>query len=407
MCSSLHTTHHAPRTMSQPLPLHGLRVLEFTHAVLGPTCGMLLADFGAEVIKIEPSPNGDPTRRLRGFGMGFAPYLFRNRKSIAINLKSDAGQEVVGKLLDSADILIENFGPGTMDRLGLGYNALAKKYPRLIYCALKGFLPGPYEKRMALDEVVQMMSGLAYMTGPPGQPLRAGASVIDMMTGIYGAVGILLALRDREQTGEGQLVKSALFETAASVMGQHMAYSAVSGVEVPPMPARVSAWGIYHQFRVKNNELMFIGVTSDKQWARFCEQFERPDLFADGRIATNNGRVAEQSWLLSDLRDMFIEMDKADVIARCERANLPFSPIARPEDLFSDPQLLEGGSLLNTLLPNGEQTQLPRLPVLVGDHEFGIRTQPPAIGQDTNQLLQSLGYSTEEIEAWRSAEFIR
>ena len=393
--------------MTQSLPLAGLRVLEFTHAVLGPTCGMMLADFGAEVIKIEPAPHGDPTRRLRGFGMGFAPYLFRNRKSIALNLKTEEGQEVVGRLLDSADILVENFGPGTMERLGLGYGALAERYPQLIYCSLKGFLPGPYEKRMALDEVVQMMSGLAYMTGPPGQPLRAGASVIDMMTGMYGAVGVLLALRDREATGNGQLVKSALFETAASLMGQHMAYGAMAGIEVPPMPARVSAWGIYHQFRVKNDELMFIGVTSDKQWGRFCAEFERADLFADDRIATNNGRVEAQPWLLPDLRQMLAQMDKSDVIARCERANLPFSPIARPEDLFIDPQLVEGGSLLDVDLPNGEQTQLPRLPVLVGEHNFGIRSQAPAIGQDTESLLASLGYSAEQIEAWRSAEIVR
>lgn len=392
---------------SQPLPLAGLTVLEFTHAVLGPTCGMLLADFGADVIKVEPAPDGDPTRRLRGFGMGFAPYLFRNRKSIALNLKTEVGQEIVGRLLDSADILIENYAPGTMERLGLGYEALAEKYPRLIYCSLKGFLPGPYEKRMALDEVVQMMSGLAYMTGPPGQPLRAGASVIDMMTGVYGAVGVLLALREREQTGKGQLVKSALFETAASLMGQHMAYGAVAGIEVPPMPARVSAWGIYHQFKVKHDEIVFIGLTSDKQWVRFCTEFERPDLLADKRIATNNGRVDAQESLLPTLRQMLAGMEKADVIARCERANLPFAPIARPEDLFDDPQLNAGGTLLDVLLPSGEQTRLPRLPVLVGEHDFGIRSQAPEIGNDTDQILSDLGYTPDEIARWRDEQFIR
>jgi crotonobetainyl-CoA:carnitine CoA-transferase CaiB-like acyl-CoA transferase len=383
---------------TQSLPLHGLKVLEFTHAVLGPTCGMLLADFGAEVIKIEPAPDGDPTRRLRGFGMGFAPYLFRNRKCVTIDLKSELGKEAVDRLLKSADILVENFGPGTIDRLGFGYDALAERYPRLIYCSLKGFLPGPYEKRIALDEIVQMMSGLAYMTGPPGQPLRAGASVIDMMTGVYGAVGILLALRDREQTGKGQLVRSALFETAASLMGQHMAYSAVSQTEVPPMPARISAWGIYHQFQVANGEIVFVGVTSDKQWARFCTVFGRDDLFQDQRLATNNGRVLEQSWLLPQLRMMFVTMEKAAVIALCEKAGLPFSPVARPEDLFDDPQLNLGNSLLKTLLPDGRETKLPRLPVRVGAHDFGMRSQVPPVGHDNQAVLGELGFTAQEIE---------
>lgn len=382
---------------TQPLPLHGLKVLEFTHAVLGPTCGMLLADFGAEVIKIEPAPDGDPTRRLRGFGMGFAPYLFRNRKSVTIDLKSELGKEAVHRLLESADILIENFGPGTIDRLGFGYDALAERYPRLIYCSLKGFLPGPYEKRIALDEIVQMMSGLAYMTGPPGQPLRAGASVIDMMTGVYGAVGVLLALRDRDQTGKGQLVRSALFETAASLMGQHMAYSAVSQTQVPPMPARVSAWGIYHQFKVANEEIVFIGVTSDKQWGRFCAAFGRNDLLQDERLATNNGRVMEQKWLLPLLREMLGAMEKETVISLCEEAKLPFSPVAQPEDLFNDPQLNLGNSLLETRLPDGRETKLPRLPVRVGEHDFGIRAQTPTVGQDNQALLTELGFTQEEI----------
>ncbi len=382
---------------NQPLPLAGLKVLEFTHAVLGPTCGLLLADFGAEVIKIEPAPDGDPTRRLRGFGMGFAPYLFRNRKSVTIDLKSELGKVAVERLLESADILIENFGPGTMDRLGFGYDALAERYPQLIYCSLKGFLPGPYEKRIALDEIVQMMSGLAYMTGPPGQPLRAGASVIDMMTGIYGAVGILLALRDRDQSGHGQLVRSALFETAASLMGQHMAYSAVSQTEVPPMPARISAWGIYHQFQVANGEIVFVGVTSDKQWKRFCTVFERADLLQDQRLATNNGRVSEQSWLLPQLRMMFGAMQKEWVIALCEQAGLPFSPVAQPEDLFDDPQLNLGNSLLQTLLPDGRETKLPRLPVRVGEHDFGMREQVPTVGKDNHTILSELGFTPQEI----------
>ena len=317
--------------MQNKLPLEGIRILEFTHAVLGPSTGMYLADFGAEVIKIEPAPHGDPTRRLQGFGMGFSPFTNRNKKSLAVNLKTEEGKAVVHKLLATADVLIENFGPGTIDRLGFGYDALKEAYPQLIYCTLKGFMPGPYEKRMALDEVVQMMSGLAYMTGRPGDPLRAGASVVDIMTGMNGVIGVLLALMQREGSGNGQLVKSTLYETAVFLVGQHMAYAAVSGQTVPPMPARVSAWGIYHQFNVANNERVFIGVTSDKQWERFCAAFAREDWLEDDRIATNNGRVEQQVWLLPAIQELVGEMSKDEVLARCEEANLPFSPIARPE----------------------------------------------------------------------------
>jgi len=393
--------------MPNTLPLEGIRVLEFTHAVLGPSTGMYLADFGAEVIKVEPAPHGDPTRRLKGFGMGFSPYTNRNKKSIAVNLKTEEGKEVVHRLLETAVVLIENFGPGTMERLGFGYDDLKERYPGLIYCTLKGFMPGPYEKRMALDEVVQMMSGLAYMTGRPGDPLRAGASVVDIMTGMNGVIGILLALRDREQTGQGELVKSTLFETAVFLMGQHMAYAAMSGKPVPPMPARVSAWGIYHQFDVAGEERVFIGVTSDKQWERFCTVFEQVDWFEDDRIATNNGRVEQQPWLLPAIQEMVKPLAKEDVLARCEQANLPFSPISRPEDMFTDRQLNEGGSLVETMLPNGTQTKLPKVPIRLGDDSFDIRSDPVEIGEQTIELLTELGYSTKEIQQLEMEEVVR
>ncbi len=378
------------------LPLKNIRVLEFSHAVLGPTCGMLLADFGAEVIKVEPA-SGDPTRRLKGFGMGYFPYLNRNKKSLAVDLKQDAGKEIIHKLLPATDVVIENFAPGTMSRLGFGLEQLERHYPKLIYCSLKGFLPGPYQNRAALDEVVQMMSGLAYMTGRPGDPLRAGASVIDMATGIYGAVGILLALRDREKSGKGGWLSSALFETAAFIMGHHMAYSAASGEDVPPMPARVSAWGIYHQFDTADNQRVFIGVTSDQQWERFCREFAREDWLADERLAANNGRIEQADWFLPQLRAFLLGKSKAEILAKCEAANLPFSPIARPEDLFEDPHLNAAGSLLPTVFPDGTKTKLPRQPVLLSNYQGGIHTHPPKIGAHTRQILSDLRYTQSEI----------
>jgi len=381
------------------LPLAGVRVLEFSQAVLGPTAGLVLADLGAEVIRVEPAPKGDPTRTLRGFGMGYYPYFNRNKKSAVLDVKDPRGRAAAERLLEGADALIENFAPGTMDRLGLGFEALHARFPGLVYCSLKGFLPGPYEQRMALDEVVQIMSGLAYMTGPEGRPLRAGASVIDIMTGVYGAMGVLLALRERDLGGQGRLVKSALFETAAFIMGHHMAYALASGAPVPPMPERVSAWAVYNQFHTSDDHIVFIGVTSDKQWARFCEAFERPDLASDERLASNNARIAERDWLLPDLTAMVRALTQEEVVRRCEAARLPFSPLARPEDLFTDPQLTAGGSLLDTTFPDGTHGLLPALPLMFEGGRWGKRSDPPRLGQHTAELLRAAGYDQAEIDA--------
>lgn len=388
------------------LPLSGVTVIEFSQAVLGPAAGLVLADMGADVVRIEPAPAGDPTRKLRGFGMGYYPFFNRNKKSVVLNVKDPRGFEAVERLLGRTDVLIENFAPGTMDRLQLGHDALSQRYPRLVYCSLKGFLPGPYEGRTALDEVVQIMSGLAYMTGPEGRPLRAGASVVDIMTGVYGAMGVILALRERDRTGEGTLVQSALFETAAFIMGHHMAYAAASGEPVPPMPERVSAWAVYQQFKTTEGAVVFIGVTSDKQWARFCEAFERADLAVDARLRSNNDRIAERDWLLPELERMVGAMPLSEVVARCDSAGLPFSPLARPEDLFEDPQLDQGGSLLDTVFPDGRTARLPALPVVFGSGRWGKRRDPPALGQHTAQVLGEVGYGEEELEALAAAGVI-
>lgn len=399
--------HIEGRRGNEDLPLRGIRVLEFTHAVLGPTTGMILADLGAEVLKIEPTPHGDPTRKLKGFGMGYFPYLNRNKKSVVVNLKTAEGQEIVHKLLGTGDVVIENFGPGTMERLGLGYKELETVYTQLIYCSLKGFMPGPYEQRTALDEVVQMMSGLAYMTGPPGQPLRAGASLIDMSTGMYGAMGVLLALQERQKHGRGQLVKSALFETAAFFMGHHMAYAVASEQTVPPMPARVSAWAIYHQFETADEQLVFVGVTSDKQWRRFCEVFGCDEWLPDERLATNNGRIDQREWLLPELSRLFGGLTRDEILTLCEQAQVSFAPIARPEDLFEDPQLNEGQSLLATTFPDGKQTKLPKLPLQIGSYQWELRHNPPQIGEHTAEVLRQLGYEDEQIAALQQQEIVK
>lgn len=387
------------------LPLVGIKVLEFTHAVMGPAAGVILADLGAKVIHVEP-PEGDSTRRLKGFGIGYFPFFNRNKQSIAIDIKSEPGREIVLKMVEETDVLIENFGPGTMDRLGYSYETLSRINPRLIYCSLKGFLPGPYEKRTAMDEVVQMMGGLAYMTGPPGQPLRAGTSIIDVMGGTFGALGVIIALYDRNKTGKGSLVKSALFETTAFTMGQHMAYAALTGGPVPPMPARVSAWSIYRLFSTCDGEQVFIGIVSEKHWRQFCSEFNRQDLLDDERLNTNNDRIRERERLLPEVEKMIATCTKDEVIERCERAGIPFAPIGKPEDLFEDVQLNQGGSLVETTLQTGIRAKMPKLPIRLEGHDFGLKTDPPATGAQSREVLRSMGYNGEEIDKLIAAKVI-
>ncbi len=392
---------------NRPLPLEGIRVLAFTHAVMGPSAAMILADLGAEVLHIEP-PGGDTTRNLKGFGIGYYPYFTRNQKSLAVDLKAPQGREIIHRLVGGADILLENFGPGTMERLGYDYDSLAQMNPRLIYCSLKGFMPGPYENRVAMDEVVQMMGGLAFMTGPPGEPTRAGTSIIDITGGMFAAIGAILALYDRERTGKGTFVKSALFETTVFLMGQHMAYAALTGEPVPPMPARVSAWSVYKLFDTRDGEKVFIGIISEKHWQRFCEAFGRRDWLADERLKTNNARIGERDWFLPEVEKMIRRHTKQEVIDICDKAGICFAPIARPEDLFEDPQLNQGAfGLIETLFPGGATAKMPRLPLQMGTYGFGKRCDPPAkIGKDTGEILKSCGYTEEEIKALAEKKII-
>ncbi len=387
------------------LPLEGLTVLEFTHTVMGPTCGVVLADLGADVIRVEPAPDGDRTRRLHGFATGFFSYFNRNKRCICIDLKHQGGVAVARDLLARADVLIENYGPGTMERLGLGWEQARAVNPRLIYCALKGFLPGPYEHRPALDEVVQFMTGLAYMTGPPGRPLRAGSSVIDIMGGVMGDVAILAALRSRDHDGRGRKVTSALFESSAFLVAQHMAGEAASGQPVPPMPVRESAWGIYETFDTADGEMLFVGITSDNHWRAFCEHFARLELFADPRFRTNADRVRNRAALREHVADVARAHDRATLTRVMDEAGIPFSPVNTPSDLFHDPQML--AHALAVRMPDGTTAELPPLPVSIDEATLGLRLQPPAAGEHTDAILREAGYAAEHVAALRAAGIVR
>lgn len=396
-----------PQNPANELPLAGLRVVEFTHMVMGPTCGMVLADMGADVLKVEPL-EGDRTRHLLGAGAGFFPMFNRNKKSICINLQNPLGAQTARRLCERADVVIENFRPGAMSKYQLDYASLSAANPRLIYASLKGFLPGPYEHRTALDEVVQMMGGLAYMTGRRGDPLRVGSSVNDIMGGMFGAIAILGALHQRQRSGRGQAVQSALFENNVFLVGQHMMQYAVTGEPAAPMPERISAWGVYDVFTVQDGEQIFLAAVSDSQWATLCELMTWPDLKTDARFLSNNLRVQNRPELLAALRPRFAQHSAAWLAQAFERAGLPFAPLAKPEDLFDDPHLSATGGLAPVCLSDGakagQTAPAALLPITMNTQRLGVRLHPPKQGEHSNAVLQEAGLSLEQIEQLRAQQ---
>jgi crotonobetainyl-CoA:carnitine CoA-transferase CaiB-like acyl-CoA transferase len=389
------------------LPLAGIKVVEFSHMVMGPSTGVILADLGAEVIKIEPI-GGDQTRRLLGSGAGYFPMFNRNKQSVAINLKSAEGLQIAVDLVNQADVLIENFRPGALEKLGLGPDSFGETNPRLVYFSAKGFLSGPYQSRAALDEVAQMMGGLAYMTGPPGRPLRAGASVIDVTGGMFGVIGILAALQRRGRTGKGGVVRSSLYETTAYLVGQHMAQMAVTGVAPKPMPQRSSAWAIYDVFETnQEDEQVFVGVVSDSQWKSFTSTFELTELAAHPELKTNNERVLKREVLLPQIRELFSNYSRADLLAKLAVAGVAFAPIARPEDLFEDEHLNANGALVDLTLPEGGSIRLPALPVEMDGSLPTVRIDLAKAGADTDAVLARLGIDEARIRELKTLNIVQ
>ncbi|MGO1209421.1 MAG: CaiB/BaiF CoA transferase family protein, partial [Pseudomonas putida] len=361
-----------------------------------PTCGMILGDLGAEVIKIEPV-RGDGTRRLLGAGAGFFRTFNRNKQCIAVDVETAEGREAVLQLIDTADVFIENFKPGRMHKLGLGYAALRQRNPRLIYASHKGFLSGPYDNRLALDEVVQMMAGLAYMTGPVGRPLRAGSSVNDIMGGMFGAIGVLAALNDRHTTGSGREVQSALYENCVLLAAQHMQQYVVTGEAAAPMPNRISAWAIYDVFTFAGGEQMFVAATGEGQWHALCQVLGQTALLDDPTLASNNDRVLQRPRLLAHLAEVFAPLEAGQLALQLEANGIPFAPIRRPEELFDDPHLQQSGGMADLQLEDGSHTPMPLLPLSLDGQRLQPRRAIARIGEHTRQVMRELGYSDAHI----------
>ena len=386
-------------------PLTGIKVIEMTHMVMGPAVGAILGDLGAEVIKIEPI-SGDKTRVLKKSGSGYFLTYNRNKRSLAMDIKKEEGKKIVQSLIRKSDVFIENFRPGAMDKLGFSYEEFSKLNSELIYCSAKGFLKGPYEHRTALDEVAQMMGGLAYMTGPPGRPLRAGSSVIDIMGGMFGAIAILAALQERQTTKKGQKVTSALYENVVYLMGQHMAQTATTGSPPPPMSVRVAAWAVYDIFDTEDGEQIFIGVVSDTQWKLFCESFGLDDYANDESMDLNKGRVDKRDVIIPRLQELFRTFTKNDLMKKLDSTGLPFAPISKPEDLFDDVHLNESGGLLDIEIPTGGKTKLPAMPINMDDRRFDVHTPVPKVGEHSIKILEELGMDEDEIKGLFDQEVV-
>jgi crotonobetainyl-CoA:carnitine CoA-transferase CaiB-like acyl-CoA transferase len=392
------------------LPLEGMRVVEFGQIVSGPTAGLIFADMGADVVKVEPTDAGTPSRpnNLRN---GSYFYFNRNKRGIALNIATPEGLEVALRLIKRADILIENMAPGTMDRLGLGYAKMRELNPRLIYCSIKGYLTGPNQSRTLMDEPGQMASGLAYMTGLPGQPLRAGASVVDIGAGTYAVIGVMAALLERQTTGKGQHITGGLFETALFYVGQHMSNAQLSGEEPVPMSTARSAKGgrtaIYDLFKCKGGKQVFIGIMSDPQWVRACSVLGMDDLVDDPALKYNDGRGAQRDMLMARIGQAVADRECKDVVDALVKVGVTVAPVNTPLTVMDDEHVLAEGRTLPAQIGK-KSGRLPPLPYESSEYKFSVRHDAPAEpGKNTSEILRELGYTTEEVDALAGKAIIR
>ncbi|WP_424988120.1 CaiB/BaiF CoA transferase family protein [Microbulbifer sp. S227A] len=377
-------------------PLTGIRVVEMTHMIMGPSCGQILAYLGAEVIKVEP-PAGDKTRHLTGMGRGFFPSFNRGKRSITLDLKSDAGVSALDRLLETADVFIENFRDQSLAGMGFAPVVLREKHPRLIVASCKGFLHGPYQDRTAMDEVVQMMTGIAYMTGPTGRPLRIGSSANDIMGGLFGALAVLGALMERQTTGEGRAVRIGLFENCLMLVMQHMVQFDLDGREPSPMPEREFSWPVYDIFDTRDRRQIFVGAVTEGHWGILCKAVGLQHLLEDPGLRTKMEQIEARSRTIPIFAQAIAARDFAELIEIFETSGIPFSPINRPADMYRDPHVMRPGGLHESRLPGGQTFRAPGLPIEVdGELPSPSSLDVADVGDDTDAVLAELGLSESD-----------
>ena len=371
-------------------PLAGIRVVEMSHMIMGPSCGMFLAMLGAEVIKVEP-PGGDRTRDLTGMGAGFFSLFNRGKRSVRLDTREAEGREALHKLLARADVFVENFRDVSLARQGLAPEVLREAYPRLIIASHKGFLHGPYEDRTAMDEVVQMMTGMAYMTGPSGRPLRIGSSATDIMGGLSGALGVLGALIERDKTGEGAEMRVGLFESCLLLVAQHMVPVELEGYIAPPMPERDFSWPVYDIFETADAKQVFIGAITSGHWTALCGYLGLDRLTDDPKLGTSMARIEARGWTLPLFRERIALRTEAELSAELIKHGIPFSPIARPVDMFDDPHVNRPGGLIESRMADGRSFHAPGLPLEKNGEPVVSPSDVPGVGADTEAALREAG----------------
>jgi crotonobetainyl-CoA:carnitine CoA-transferase CaiB-like acyl-CoA transferase len=395
----------------QRLPLDGVRVLELSHIVAGPSGGLILGDLGADVIKIEHPDTGDTARSHSNNGSTF--YTFnRNKKYLALDLRKPAGKKIFEQLVAKSDVVFDNFVPGALRRLGLDYEWGRRINPRIIYCSIKGFLPGPFGDRPFLDELAQMAGGLAYLTGLKDQPMRAGASITDIGAATYGVIGILAALYRRERTGLGEYIEAGLYETVVFWVSQYITGAQMTGTNPPPRGARSSGmgatkgWGVYQLFPTRDAKQIFIAVTGNRHWAGLCDALEFHDWKASPEFNSNRKRGAQKPRIAERVKEAVERLTYDEIAGRLYKALVPFSPVNTPLDLIDERHLNEGRGWMHVNVGD-QHFKVPKLPLeLGGTTGFEVREQPGCLGEHTDSILAALGYSEPEIQALKSERVV-
>ncbi len=398
MANSIDTS----RPGSSALPLAGLKVLELGHIVAGPAAGQILADMGADVIKVESVDGGDQVRQMPGAMSAMFHFLNRNKRSVALDLKGE-GAAIFLQMATGADVVIDNYSYGAVDRLGLGYDVVSQTNPGLVWLSIKGFLPGPSESQPMLDELAQMAGGLAFMTGTEQKPMRAGASIIDIGAAAYGIIAVLAALRQRDTTGQGQRIVAGLYETSVYYVAQWMATAQFGEQESVPLATMQQGtrmgFSVYQLFDTLDGNRVFVGIMSDAHWVRFIKVFGPDTLLDDARFMASADRLVNRAELNAAIGAVLARYTSEDAMARLKTANIPFAPIRRPDQLHAEAHLRASGQLVETPFPNGKTGQLPKLPFRASGFDMPLRSEAPALGADTADVLAALGYSEDDLAA--------